>query len=115
MTLTAADLMTGDIQLANASWSLRELVQFLSRNEISGAPVVADGGQQLIGVVSLTDVARSAKRDACHFDRSAKRGVEKSNPHRATCVRRPWRVHCGTTGRRTPRDLSVPRCALQSR
>jgi CBS domain-containing protein len=61
MTLTAADLMTGDLRVAHASWSVRRLVEFLSEHDISGAPVVSEQGQ-LIGVVSLTDVARTAKR-----------------------------------------------------
>lgn len=65
MTLTAADLMTGDIQIAHASWPVRHLIEFLSEHGISGAPVVSEQGQ-LIGVVSLTDVARSATRGGRH-------------------------------------------------
>jgi CBS domain-containing protein len=61
VTLTAADLMTGDLRVAHAAWPVRRLVEFLSEHGISGAPVVSDQGQ-LIGVVSLTDVALSASR-----------------------------------------------------
>lgn len=61
MTHTAADLMTGDILAVEVSWRVVRLAEFLIEHEISGAPVVAEDGQ-LIGVVSLTDVARSAAR-----------------------------------------------------
>ena len=56
--MTAAQLMTRKILTADADWSVERLMQFLSDNGISGAPVVGDGGTP-IGVVSLTDVARN--------------------------------------------------------
>lgn len=59
MVLTAGDLMTRDILRVHASWPLARLVDFFSEHAISGAPVVSDEGR-LIGVVSLTDVARSS-------------------------------------------------------
>lgn len=59
MTTVARDLMTGDILRARADWTVGELTDFFARSSISGAPVVDDGGR-LIGVVSLTDVARSS-------------------------------------------------------
>jgi CBS domain-containing protein len=68
MTLTAGDLMTCDILRAEASWPVGRLVEFLTEHAISGAPVVSEDGL-LIGVVSLTDVARSsgaASRRAAH-------------------------------------------------
>lgn len=56
--LTAADLMTCNVEVVHASWSLRRLSAFLVERSISGAPVVSDEGL-LIGVVSLTDLART--------------------------------------------------------
>lgn len=59
MTLTAADLMTGEVLVAEAGWSVARLTEFLVEHHISGAPVV-DADRLLVGVVSLTDIARSA-------------------------------------------------------
>ncbi len=53
--LTAKDIMTQDVLEAKADWSLRRLVEFLSENFISGAPVISEDGR-IIGVVSLTDI-----------------------------------------------------------
>ena len=55
----AADLMTQALLVANADWSVGELAQFLVSNGISGAPVV-DQRERLVGVVSVTDIARHA-------------------------------------------------------
>lgn len=63
MTLTAADLMTCDVEVAHASWSVRKLAEFLVERNISGAPVISEQGL-LIGVVSLTDVARAGSGPA---------------------------------------------------
>jgi CBS domain-containing protein len=67
--LTAADLMTGEILAADAAWPVGQLAEFLCEHHISGAPVVAEDGR-LIGVVSLTDVARATGR-ALHYHRHA--------------------------------------------
>lgn len=53
--LTAKDIMTQDVLEVKADWSLHRLVEFLSENLISGAPVISEDGR-LIGVVSLTDI-----------------------------------------------------------
>lgn len=55
---TAADVMTRNVKTAHPEWSLELLLTFFSDNSITGAPVVGDDGT-LLGVVSLTDVARS--------------------------------------------------------
>ncbi|MDX1693232.1 MAG: CBS domain-containing protein [Ketobacteraceae bacterium] len=55
----AKDLMTQHIMPAYADWSVKDLAEFLVSNGISGAPVV-DNDEKLLGVVSLTDVARHA-------------------------------------------------------
>jgi len=56
-TSTARDLMTDRVLPARADWTLQELASFFSEHSISGAPVVSEYGG-LIGVVSLTDIAR---------------------------------------------------------
>lgn len=54
---TAAEVMQRDVLSADADWSIEALANFLTDNHISGAPVT-DTGNELIGVVSLTDVVR---------------------------------------------------------
>ena len=53
--LTARDIMTRDVLLARADWSVQRLAEFLAENSISGAPVISEDGK-LIGVVSSTDI-----------------------------------------------------------
>lgn len=53
----AKDLMTQQILPAYGDWSVKDLAEFLVSNGISGAPVV-DSSEKLIGVVSVTDIAR---------------------------------------------------------
>ena len=55
--LTVSDIMQREVLAAEADWSLEELADFLVNNSISGAPVVAEE-DELIGVVSLTDIVR---------------------------------------------------------
>lgn len=58
-TLTAKDIMNTEILLAQADWSLDRLAEFFIDNYISGAPVISRD-EELIGVVSLTDIVRYA-------------------------------------------------------
>jgi len=53
---SAEDLMTTDVKTVDADWPIDRVARFLTDHDISGAPVVDDG--QLVGVISLTDVAR---------------------------------------------------------
>lgn len=55
--LIARDVMSPDLLTVSPDMTVAELAEFLVENEISGAPV-ADVDGQLIGVVSLSDVAR---------------------------------------------------------
>lgn len=55
---TASELMTRKILTVAPDWSVGRLMEFLTNNSISGAPVVGDDGKP-IGVVSLTDIARN--------------------------------------------------------
>ena len=56
--LVAKDVMNPELLTVRDDMSVAELAEFLVENEISGAPVEnADG--RLVGVVSLSDLARS--------------------------------------------------------
>ena len=70
--MTVSNLMQHEVLAAEADWSLDQLADFLVNNNISGAPVTA-ADDQLIGVVSLTDIVRqnrlqdhNAERDDAH-------------------------------------------------
>ena len=56
-TITARDIMTQSVLPASIDWSVKDLAEFLVANGISGAPVL-DSSEQLVGVVSVTDIAR---------------------------------------------------------
>ena len=55
--MTVSDVMQREILAVDAGWSLEDLADFLVDNSISGAPVVAED-DELVGVVSLTDIVR---------------------------------------------------------
>jgi CBS domain-containing protein len=57
-TKTVADVMSADVLTVDEELSLEELATFLLNHEITGAPVV-NQDEELVGVVSLADVARS--------------------------------------------------------
>ena len=57
---TAAELMTKDVLSVHQDLGVRELATFLAENEITGVPVV-DDEDQLIGVVTATDVAEKSR------------------------------------------------------
>ncbi len=70
MTFTSAkDLMTTDVKSVDAEWPVNRVAQFLIDHEISGAPVVKDG--TLIGVISLTDLARHNSTSGASSERPA--------------------------------------------
>jgi CBS domain-containing protein len=56
---TAADLMSREIKTVPAGMPLREAAQELARLGVHGAPVVDEDGR-LVGVLSVTDLARWA-------------------------------------------------------
>lgn len=58
-SFSAGDLMTRSLLVVNADWRVSELAEFLVSNGISGAPV-ADQYERVVGVVSVTDIARHA-------------------------------------------------------
>jgi CBS domain-containing protein len=57
--ITAADVMNPNVLMVQEDMTVGELASFLVESEISGAPVVDSAGR-LVGVVSVTDLARSA-------------------------------------------------------
>ncbi len=56
--LTARDVMNPNVIAVRDDQTVADLAEFLTDNEISGAPV-EDADGRLIGVVSLNDVARA--------------------------------------------------------
>lgn len=55
--LTAGDIMNKNVLMAYEGWSIKRLSEFLIKNKISGAPVIASD-HSLVGVVTLSDVVR---------------------------------------------------------
>jgi CBS domain-containing protein len=56
--LVARDLMNEEVLTVPEDWTGHQLAEFLTENQISGAPVV-DAEGHVVGVVSLFDLARS--------------------------------------------------------
>lgn len=56
-SLTAKDVMTRDVVVAGADWSVEQLADFFINRSISGAPVTDEDGE-LMGVVSMTDIVQ---------------------------------------------------------
>jgi CBS domain-containing protein len=61
LSLTAGDVMSGDLILVPRQMSLRAAAHLLSKSRVSGAPVVDDDGH-CIGVLSATDFLRCAEK-----------------------------------------------------
>ena len=59
MSKTVADVMTANPTTVSPQTSLQEAIQILAEKEISGLPVV-DENQQLVGVISETDLTWQA-------------------------------------------------------
>jgi len=55
----AKDIMTRDVLTVRPDWPIEQLSDFLVRHAISGAPVCSED-DELVGVVSLTDLARAS-------------------------------------------------------
>src|SRR5689334_3550006 len=70
LDLTAADLMTTPVRTIPQETSLREAAHLLTRERISGAPVV-DGDGRCIGVLSSSDfvtwAGKDGNRQTIHF------------------------------------------------
>lgn len=59
--LTAKDLMNPEVLMVRDELAVADLAELLVEQEISGVPVV-DADDNVVGVVSVTDIARSASR-----------------------------------------------------
>lgn len=59
--LTAKDIMTRDVVTVTPDTSIEELASLLVKNEISGAPVLDEGGA-LVGIVTENDLISRNKR-----------------------------------------------------
>lgn len=60
--ITANDVMNPNVLVVQEDMTVEELARFLVESDISGAPVVDPAGR-LVGVVSVTDLARSVAED----------------------------------------------------
>lgn len=60
--ITASDVMNPRVLTVQEDMTVRELANYLVDQEISGAPVV-DGSGKLVGVVSVTDIARALAKE----------------------------------------------------
>lgn len=73
--------MTRGVFTVGPDWPVSRLVEFLTDHSISGAPVLDDGGRPL-GVVSVTDIARSRNlvetAGAEHAHSYFTRGIERA-------------------------------------
>jgi len=56
--LVARDLMNEEVVTVGLDWTARQVAEFLTSQQISGAPVVDERGH-VVGVISLSDLARS--------------------------------------------------------
>ena len=70
--IIAADLMNPEVLTVFADASVREVSAFLLQNEITGAPVADESGN-LVGVVSVVDLATAASDES-------RVAVDRSNP-----------------------------------
>lgn len=61
--LAVRDVMSASVVTVSPDTTVRQLARLLADEEISGVPVVNDGGA-LVGVVSATDVVRFAAENA---------------------------------------------------
>jgi CBS domain-containing protein len=57
-TKTAGDVMRKDVITIRDDWDIREVLRIFEERGISGAPVLDRGGN-LVGVLSVTDIARA--------------------------------------------------------
>lgn len=58
--LKVSDVMSRSLRVASPDMHIREVLEILRRNRISGAPVVQ--GEKLVGVISLEDVVRAMEK-----------------------------------------------------
>jgi CBS domain-containing protein len=58
--LRIGDVMTRELKIVSSEMLMRDFMELLRQEQISGTPVVKDG--QLVGVVSLEDLIRSMVR-----------------------------------------------------
>lgn len=56
MTVTASDIMTPNVKAVPQDWTMQQLAEFLTENEITGSPV-CDDNDHIIGIVTLKDIA----------------------------------------------------------
>jgi CBS domain-containing protein len=103
--LMAGDVMTRNVLAVRPEWSVGQLVEFLTDNSISGAPVVS-ADEKPLGVVSVTDVARSGSlvdRRGGHPPPYFTQGIERFVAHEEVASYRGDDVSDATV-----RDIMTP-------
>ena len=61
--MIASDIMTCKVFTTSPQASVQEVAQLLSRERISGVPVIDDQSEQLIGMITEADIIRNIERD----------------------------------------------------
>lgn len=61
--MIASDIMTRRVCTTSPQASVQEVAQLLSRERISGVPVIDDGSGQIIGMITEADIIRHIERD----------------------------------------------------
>ncbi|XOZ33693.1 HPP family protein [Halomonadaceae bacterium KBTZ08] len=56
MAVTARDIMTPSVKAVPQDWTMQQLAEFLTENEITGSPV-CDDNDRITGIVTLKDIA----------------------------------------------------------
>ena len=64
---TIRELMSTDLKVVSTSMSVEDLASFLVEEGISGAPVESEDGE-LVGVVSMTDIAGAASQASAEVE-----------------------------------------------
>jgi len=75
MSLTAKEIMSGDVIAVTPATPLKEFARLCAEDNISGAPVVRIDGT-LVGVVSRTDLVRRMLEDDTRFGANEQRSFE---------------------------------------
>ena len=63
LSQSVADVMQTDVLLVGAEDSMSEVIEILLDHKIGAVPVVEDGTQILIGIISYVDILKAVKDD----------------------------------------------------
>lgn len=86
--LSVADIMQTDVVTARPDLSVADLLDLLEEEEVSGVPVVGPD-DTVLGVVSLSDVARAASEEAATGEPPSRREPESGRDRPSAFFRFP--------------------------